>query len=105
MKFFNSFYFQLQQKDREKTSLKSDIKDLQQQLQSEEDSKAAVERSFKQERTANSALRRQLAYFEAQQKAAERAKEESKQARKKLTQLQNMEKVIQGTVDRLNLEC
>ncbi|CAH1772674.1 unnamed protein product [Owenia fusiformis] len=60
------------------------------------DEKHSLKLLFEQEQASNEGLQRQVAFLQAQQRDAQRAKEECKTYKKRVTELENVEKVVKG---------
>ena len=86
----------LKQRDKEKEDYVSHIDHLKNKIEKVEDTKQSLELLYKNECSTNHSLRRQLLFYEKNQKEADLAKQEAKRVRKKLQDLQAVEQIVQG---------
>ncbi|KAK3583384.1 hypothetical protein CHS0354_040347 [Potamilus streckersoni] len=86
----------IREKDKEKGEVIESKNLLSCRMKEMEKAKSQVERLLREEQSMNSSLKKQLEYFQCQQKSIEMEKEECKRIKKKLIELQGVETLLSG---------
>ena len=93
------FVFQLRKKEREKKEVLTEKDALNERLDEIKHAKAKSDSLFKSEQSTNVGLRKQLQFYESQQKSLELERKEFQRVKRKLVDLQSVETLLNGMVE------